>query len=185
MELELPLRYAFLEIGDILTFSEGPYQNELIFGEDYSEVIVRNGQYILPLFMIYHISISDKIVIKARQIHHSNPNTLAWRGQPYYQLSDDSATWDGINPDIGGEWNDGGYDGGTPQDDEEGGEDLYPMGDVNFDGTLDILDVIGMVNEIIDPPSLHGEALAQGDMNGDGVVNIQDVILVVNNILNP
>ena len=56
-------------------------------------------------------------------------------------------------------------------------------GDINFDGFVNIQDVILSVNfaMYVDTPT-DGEFFAT-DMNGDGAINIQDVILVVNTAL--
>lgn len=51
-------------------------------------------------------------------------------------------------------------------------------GDVNLDGTVNILDVIATVNLV-----LGGEYNSVADFNGDGNVDILDVILMVNIIL--
>ena len=58
--------------------------------------------------------------------------------------------------------------------------DLY--GDVNFDGSLDITDVILLVNFVLGQTPTEEEALT-ADMNQDGIVNILDVIQVVGEIL--
>ncbi len=51
-------------------------------------------------------------------------------------------------------------------------------GDVNSDGTLDILDLVGLANLI-----LGNEYLASGDMNQDGQLDILDIVSLVNVIL--
>jgi hypothetical protein len=55
------------------------------------------------------------------------------------------------------------------------------LGDLNGDGTINILDVIIMVNIIlgVEPES------ALADVNGDGVVNILDIVQEINLILTP
>ena len=53
------------------------------------------------------------------------------------------------------------------------------LGDLNEDQTINILDVILMVNSILDSE----EYPEMGDMNGDGGIDILDVILLVNIIL--
>ena len=58
--------------------------------------------------------------------------------------------------------------------------DLY--GDVNFDGSLDITDVIIMVNFVLGQPRTEEEELT-ADMNQDEVLNILDVIQLVGEIL--
>ena len=58
--------------------------------------------------------------------------------------------------------------------------DLY--GDVNFDNSLDITDVILLINFVLGQTPTEEESLT-ADMNQDSIVNILDVILVVNEIL--
>ena len=53
------------------------------------------------------------------------------------------------------------------------------LGDLNDDGTLNVLDVIVMVNialELDEPSNVS-------DLNDDGLTNILDVIILVNQIL--
>ena len=59
-----------------------------------------------------------------------------------------------------------------------GGTGCAVVGDVNGDETLNILDVVLLVNLILD-----GGAANCGDVNGDESVNILDVVLLVNLIL--
>ena len=67
---------------------------------------------------------------------------------------------------------------GEPEDDFE--VELY--GDVNFDGSLDITDVILLINFVLGQTPTEEESLT-ADMNQDTIVNILDVILLVNEIL--
>ena len=62
-------------------------------------------------------------------------------------------------------------------------EPPYVIGDINNDSTIDILDVILLVNFVIgsNEPS-DGEFFAS-DLNEDGTLNVLDVITLVNNIL--
>ena len=52
------------------------------------------------------------------------------------------------------------------------------VGDINQDGTVNVLDVVLLVNY-----ALNSEWNAGADINDDGVVNILDVVLLVNTIL--
>ena len=54
------------------------------------------------------------------------------------------------------------------------------MGDSNGDGSLNVLDVVLLVNIILDS-SLPYDACS--DMNSDGSLNVLDVVLLVNIIL--
>ena len=51
-------------------------------------------------------------------------------------------------------------------------------GDVNYDGTLDILDLVALANLI-----LSNEYFSSGDMNQDGQLDILDIVSLVNVIL--
>jgi len=58
------------------------------------------------------------------------------------------------------------------------------LGDVNFDGTLNILDVVNIVNYVMGTlnPTLNQEQAA--DYNEDGTINVLDIVQIVNAILN-
>ena len=62
-------------------------------------------------------------------------------------------------------------------------EDML-QGDVNFDNSLDILDVIIIVNLILAVEDPSPQQMLVADMNNDTLINIQDIILLVNEILN-
>ena len=67
---------------------------------------------------------------------------------------------------------------GEPEEDFE--VELY--GDVNFDGSLDVTDVILLVNFVLGTTPTEEQGLT-ADMNQDGIINILDVIQVVGEIL--
>ena len=52
------------------------------------------------------------------------------------------------------------------------------QGDLNGDGTIDVLDIIMLVNLI-----LFGEYNSNADLNEDGVINILDIVIYRNIIL--
>ena len=58
--------------------------------------------------------------------------------------------------------------------------ELY--GDVNFDGSLDVTDVVSVINFILGGTFTEEQELT-ADMNQDGIVNILDVIIIVNEVL--
>ena len=58
--------------------------------------------------------------------------------------------------------------------------ELY--GDVNFDGDLNITDVITIINFVLGQTPTEEESLT-ADMNQDGILNILDVIQLVSEIL--
>ena len=61
----------------------------------------------------------------------------------------------------------------------EGGE----MGDVNGDGTVNIIDVLNVVNHILGSGILPVDQACRADCNLDGTVNIFDALGIVNHIL--
>ena len=59
------------------------------------------------------------------------------------------------------------------------------IGDINFDGMVDILDVVIQVNAILTGggEDLTSAEFTAADFNGDGILNVIDVVLLVNSIL--
>ena len=60
---------------------------------------------------------------------------------------------------------------------------LNMLGDLNNDSTINILDVIVLVNIILGEPPTDDQQIS-GDLNQDNIINILDIIQVVNIILN-
>ena len=58
----------------------------------------------------------------------------------------------------------------------------FEIGDINQDTSIDILDIIELVNEILNGNS-DGIEFYLSDLNGDDILNIQDLIALVNLIL--
>ena len=57
------------------------------------------------------------------------------------------------------------------------------MGDINFDGMIDILDVVQLVGEVLDSGQLNNNQLIAADINNDDILNILDIIALINIIL--
>ena len=68
---------------------------------------------------------------------------------------------------------------GEPEDDFV--VELY--GDVNFDGYIDVTDIVLMVGFVLNTTTPTEEQLLTGDMNQDGILNILDVIALVSQII--
>ena len=68
---------------------------------------------------------------------------------------------------------------GEPEEDFE--VDLY--GDVNFDGTLNVTDIITMVNFVLNTQIPTEEEQLTADINQDGILNILDVIALVGEVI--
>lgn len=57
------------------------------------------------------------------------------------------------------------------------------LGDINFDGIVDILDLVGYVSVIVGATEFNEAQLAVSDMNGDGILDVLDIVAIVLTIL--
>jgi hypothetical protein len=62
-------------------------------------------------------------------------------------------------------------------------EEEANLGDVTQDGTINIVDVILIVNAILELQVLNEEQLELADINMDNIINIVDILIVINIIL--
>ena len=58
------------------------------------------------------------------------------------------------------------------------------LGDVNQDSSINILDIVLVVNFILGQQEPDNTQFFASDLNSDNIINIQDIILLVNIILN-
>tara|TARA_Y100000389_G_scaffold157945_1_gene159229 strand:+ start:441 stop:3800 length:3360 start_codon:yes stop_codon:yes gene_type:complete len=58
------------------------------------------------------------------------------------------------------------------------------LGDINYDSTINILDIVALVNIVIDPSMITEEQSCAADLNEDGVINILDIVGLVNAVIN-
>ena len=54
----------------------------------------------------------------------------------------------------------------------------YDLGDINYDGSINVVDIIDLVAII-----LNSEYSSIGDMNNDGAINIVDIVSLVDLVL--
>ena len=59
------------------------------------------------------------------------------------------------------------------------------MGDINFDGILNVLDAVLLVNAVLNPGLLDDAEFQAADFNTDGFLNVLDVVSLINIILTP
>ena len=57
------------------------------------------------------------------------------------------------------------------------------MGDINFDGIINILDVVIMINYITGEEQPNDQVFESADLNFDETINVLDIVLLVNVIL--
>ena len=62
-------------------------------------------------------------------------------------------------------------------------ESCNSIGDSNLDGTVDVLDVVKILNYILYDSSLNSQELCQADADQDQNINIVDIVLIVGYIL--
>jgi len=67
--------------------------------------------------------------------------------------------------------------------DELTGNNEGMLGDINVDGSVNILDVVIMVNFILDSQTPTEAEFSTSDLNNDSILNVQDIVQLVNIIL--
>ena len=60
---------------------------------------------------------------------------------------------------------------------------LYQIGDANLDGSINVLDIVVVVNHILEIYPIEDEFVYLADVNTDGLVDILDIVQLVNWIL--
>ena len=163
ISITLPLKYYFLEVGDLVDFDK-MIKGRKLFNESYviekdADMPIRCGQFILPLFIITDIKKTLKDVkVELYQLHHLDPYT----GPNYNGFQYEKITPMGFLPDIPD----------TP-DYGDGGS-----GDLDGDGEVTVLDIVQLVQLII-----NSEYNATADLNNDGNVDVLDLVLTVQQII--
>ena len=59
----------------------------------------------------------------------------------------------------------------------------YTLGDVNHDLTINVLDIVNLVNSILGSNMPSECEFYASDLNGDGILNVLDIVQLVNQIL--
>ena len=202
VKLTLPLKYMNLEVGDVIQF-DSLIDGVKIYGEDYTETIIRNGQPIYPYFIIDSIDKKQKnISIQATQLHDLSTQFTAQLGSitrttglqmpfnytmdDYYELEN---FLDGYNQYFTQEQkraSDINLDGYIDGHDLTALHSLLNFntydGDVNADGVVNVVDIVAIVNQVLGGDA-DEEFLKQLDVNEDGVVDVLDVVLLVGQVL--
>jgi hypothetical protein len=127
----------------------------------------------LPYFIVEEIKKSQKNVkIKLLQLHKSNIYNIQ-ENSPNYLTGSFYTPVEEI-----------------PEEDVAEGEELEEiiLGDVNQDGSVDVLDVVVLINIVLDLAdvpleNLNTSTVTAGDYNQDGNLDILDIIMIMNLIL--
>ena len=62
--------------------------------------------------------------------------------------------------------------------------ELDASGDVNFDGSVNVVDIVLIVDHILGGGSFTATQIQSADLNGDGLVNVTDIVQMVSQIMN-
>ena len=57
------------------------------------------------------------------------------------------------------------------------------LGDTNFDGIVDILDIVRIINQIMGNSDFNDDEFTAADFNADSIVDVLDIVQIVNYIL--
>ena len=57
------------------------------------------------------------------------------------------------------------------------------IGDLSFDGVINVLDAVLLVNGVLAPETLDESQLLAADINGDDTINVLDLVLLISIIL--
>ena len=150
VSIKLPLKYYGLEIGDLIEFDElihgKKVYNETYVFDNPDDMPIRCGQYILPLFIVTETKKTiSGLTVKAMQLHHMSDTILNYKGFNYeipetetpeeiqteYSVLDIVAAVNFLVGNI------------------ELTETELQKYDTDNSGTLDVLDIVTMVLEVI------------------------------------
>ena len=191
IEMDLPLKYFNLETGDIIRFNE-VLGNLKILNEDYTEPYTRNGQTILPYFMVTSTKKSiKKVKVKCIQMHSLTSNITHYTGslsRAYFQKADGEnfgqLNYEDFN--ILEKYLNNEYQYITSQQKKLADIGGYP----NIIGTGDLLALSNILNaswwseyyESQDDESDLDELITNGtmgDFNQSGYVTIVDIVMLI------
>jgi len=209
-DLELPIKYMNLEVGDVVSFSS-LIDNMKAYGEDYTANVTRNEQTILPYFIVISTDKKPKKMrIKVMQLHRLEGNFQPHQGSISRSIGVKSGfdeesegtlilmeDLEGLLNFINGnsqfytekqkKVSDILQDGYINLDDYNAlldslGVDNFLLGDLNLDASVNVVDVVALVNQILATQNIEN-ALEIGDFNSDGILNVVDIIAMVNQVL--
>ncbi len=205
-KLTLPLKYLYLEVGDIVNFNE-LIQGLKAYGEDYTQANTRNGQIVYPYFLVSSTNKKTKSVdVELYQLHELLQPFSAFvgsvtRSRGFYNGATEAATETITLADIeeleiflaGGNQYftqnqkrvaDINSDGFIDHNDWYSIDlltlDIAEFGDYNQDGMVNVVDIIALISEILSGGDIDVDIF---DVNQDGLVNVLDVVTLVNMIL--
>ena len=159
--VSLPHKYLDLECGDVVEFSD-LVQGVQVFGLDYTENNTINGQLVTKYFVVTKISKMQDFV-EATMIQHHEYDENFTENNPTYDFLYN------IDEEIV----------------EEDGEQLTNIpGDLNEDGSLNVLDIVLATDYIInDNQNISSQGFTNADFDNDGQITVLDIVSMVDQIL--
>tara|TARA_R100000781_G_scaffold90102_1_gene55581 strand:+ start:6022 stop:10410 length:4389 start_codon:yes stop_codon:yes gene_type:complete len=172
-------KYMNLEAGDVVNF-ERLINGMTIFGQDYTKEFFIGlpdqseiGQVVYPYFMVQEIKKhQNKVDLVLLQIHKFDENVI---------INDALATF-GQDFGVNVHWPEEGAEEGVEGDEFS----QIVLGDVNFDQSIDVLDIVQIVDHIMgDNPEdqLGGYNYMAADIDQDNYVTVLDILQIVNHII--
>jgi|9_EtaG_2_1085328.scaffolds.fasta_scaffold00116_16 hypothetical protein len=186
--MTLPSNYIELSVGDKIHLPL--INNEKIFNIDYSKVSFLNGQAIYPLWIIMETNIgTDSITIKAFQLH-----CLDVTGDHKFEMPNEEYIIRGCTK----QYSDFYYTNGNPIPNinynplaNQHNDIESPYFDLNYDGIINVVDLVELVNHIIGGKQLTDKQkeklvyTSAGEPKQDlSKVDILDVVSMINVITN-
>jgi len=182
-----------LEFRDFIGTWNGNITNDQTWSYDdpISIDIEPNGGYTVTNNPGQHL-VSDLYPGTEEVLYNISTNILTFRWVQYYHYSCGGACYSGVYFQVM-EFGDGEmtlfYNNGSGPAPQANSmflslDDWLPdlPGDVNQDDSINVLDVVLLVNSILNEDSAND--YPQADLNEDGLLNVLDVVLIVNIILN-
>ena len=126
------------------------------------------GQTVLPYFIIESINKSQsKVQLTLTQLHEMNPvniqnNSFDYESGSFY-----------IPPNLEEE-----------EEEEEVPVEEIVLGDVNFDGSVNVLDIVSIVNMVIGSSGFNSNQFLAADVNQDTYVDVLDIITIIQAVIN-
>ena len=147
-ELELSLSHTDIKVGDIIHIPL--LENNTVFGLDYSKVQTLNSQPIYPAFIVTSVDLRlDRIAIKAYQLHYlgtDGHHEFALEGETLSMVANLNM-YNTDRPEILN-WNYLPISNRHPDYTYIQGIEI-PYGDITADGTVNVIDVVGVVNHVL------------------------------------
>lgn len=161
LTLQLSIKYNLLEVGDIIAFDK-EIQGLKLYGETYTANMGLN---------------EDGLLVDLNETYRNGQLIY-----PYFMIYETKKSIDKVEIKlIQLHHNDPNFFLPPPEEGED--IDLTPTGDVNLDGSVDVLDIVALIGHILGISQLTVDQGYEADLNQDSNLDILDVVQLVGIIL--